>query len=89
MTNYVMLIENISLSLQNSSINPQVCIMFVQYSAPNKTVILINISLKAVREMLFTQTFYYGNVQDTELLNFSTGNTCLPNLTSGVSSFEV
>ena len=84
MTNYVMPIENISLSLQNSSINPQVCFMFVQYSAPNNTVILINMSLKAV-----TQTCYYGNVLDTELLNFSTGNTCLPNLTSGVSIFEI
>ena len=72
-----------------SASSPHVCFMFVQYSAPNKTVTSINISLKAVRETLFAQTYCYGNVKDTEPVNLSTCNAFLHNLISVVSNFEI
>ena len=60
-----------------------------QKSATNKTITSINISSNAVKEMLFTQTYYHGNVKDTELVNLSISNTFLPNLISVVSCLEI
>ena len=89
MANYVMPIENISPSLRNVCNQPTcmfyVCSVFSTKQNDN----FYKHFFESCKGNAFTQTYCYGTVQDTELVNLSISNAFLHNLMSVISCLVI